>query len=228
MQASFFDMVGSADATAHTTGLEALHAAEIGRELSGLTPALDVAGHRTAGTRASQSAVTATVGCLRQFTMVCAGREADLVHAAGDSAVTGSSCQSFYGSCKVSDEARSAGLTISFPCISDEARSAALTIGYPCISDEARSAGLTISYPCISDEAQEASAAMPTYSWPCISEEAQEASAPMPTAAYPCISEEAQEASAPMPTAAYPCIAEEAQEASVPPYTMYPCNFVEA
>ena len=163
MQASFNDLVGSVDFKASASTFHSVERGELARELSGLTPALDVT---RATTRMAHEASEA---------IPTIGGQTICTNCAYDLAVEDET-----------QEASGAGITYQFPvCISEEARDASsaavATYGSWCFSIEAQDAsgaGASMRYPmtCISEVARDASGASPTNRFPyCISDEAQEA-----------------------------------------------------
>ena len=151
MQASFTDLVGSADVKASATTLQSMERDELARELSGLTPALSIA-NATARLAHEASEAIPTLG----GQTICTNCAYDLAIDASNALPTsGSACHTNW--CVEGVEASGAFPTATYPyCISDEAQ-------------EASGAARSMQWPvCISDEAQEASDASFTSITMCI------------------------------------------------------------
>lgn len=117
MQASFTDLVGSADVKASATTLQSMERDELARELSGLTPALSIA-NATARLAHEASEAIPTLG----GQTICTNCAYDLAIDASNALPTsGSACHTNW--CVEGVEASGAFPTATYPyCISDEAQ----------------------------------------------------------------------------------------------------------
>jgi hypothetical protein len=159
MQASFNDLVGSADFMASATTLHSMERGELARELSGLTPALEVARATTRMAHEASEAIPTLGG-----QTICTNCAYDLAIDASDALPTsGSACHTNWCVEGEALEASGTGPTTHYPCFSDEVQGASV-------------AGYSSALRCISDEAQDASGTVPTVTFPCVTDEVQEAS----------------------------------------------------
>jgi len=125
MQASFNDLVGSADFMASATTLDSMERGELARELSGLTPALEVARATTRMAHEASEAIPTLGG-----QTICTNCAYDLAIDASDALPTsGSACHTNWCVEGEALEASGTGPTVTFPCFSDEAQEASHASG---------------------------------------------------------------------------------------------------